>query len=81
MNIKALRKYFDSVEKWPDSVKLDACSTTTQVQQTVERHILVLEANPGNKKFQPYYDRLIKVFNFMNTGEPNISEFLRQSNK
>jgi len=79
MNIKQLKKFFSSVERWPDSIRFDNCSTSNKVEQTVNSHLIIFEANESKPKFQPYYDRLMKMYNFINTGEPNISEFLRQS--
>ena len=81
MNIKQLKAYFETVERWPESIRFDVCSMTNRVEQTVNSHISILEANSGKPRFEPYYNRLIQVYNFMNTGEPNISDFLKQSNK
>ncbi len=79
MNITQLKNYFSSVERWPDSIRFDDCSTTNKVKQTVNSHISILEANSGKPRFEPYYNRLMKVFGIMNTGEPNIQDFLKQS--
>lgn len=79
MNIKQLREWSLSVERWPDSIRFDACSTTKSVKQTVYSHILYLESNSGKPRFEPYYNRLMQVYNMLVNDDANISGFLKQS--
>lgn len=67
MKLSALKDFFNSVEQWPESIRFDACSTTNEVQKTVESHIMMIENNLGKEKFEPYYDRLMQVYNKLNS--------------
>lgn len=49
-----------------NGIKLDVCSTIVDGALFVETHIATLEANPGNKRFMPYYERLIKTIRILN---------------
>lgn len=42
------------------SVKLDACTTVTDIRTFINSHEAILRANSGKKQFMPYYNRLLK---------------------
>lgn len=65
INIDKYKTFFNSVEHWPDSIIIDVCSTVTNVKKMVETHILVIENTASEKLFQPYYDRLLTIYNKM----------------
>ncbi len=43
--------------------RLTKCETITNLPRFIDAHLTVLKANPGNKLFRPYYDRLLKFVN------------------
>ena len=65
MKLPDLETFFKTA-KYPDEIRIDECSTITNVEKMVKSHIKFLKANSGNRKFQPYYDRLILVYRTLN---------------
>lgn len=61
MNLKELENYFNSVEL-PDYIELEGGLIKIETKKTVESHINFLKGNPKNKLYQPYYDRLLKIY-------------------
>ena len=60
-NIKQLEKFFATTELPTVHVRLDKCSTILDCTKMVETHLNVLKSNPKNPLFIPYYNRLIKL--------------------
>ena len=46
---------------FPDKVKISKCEVVTNAPQMIDSHIKILKANPGNRLFMPYYDRLLML--------------------
>lgn len=60
MTLKDLKEFFASVEL-PTEMRLSDYEYITDVQMFVASHINFLEHNSGNKRFMPYYKRLVKL--------------------
>ena len=46
-------------------VQLDSATFVSDVPKFIDTHISFLERNSGNKKFKPYYDRLMKLLLYL----------------
>lgn len=44
-----------------EPIKLDSCTTITDLRKFIKSHLKILKANSGNRTFKPYYDRLKKL--------------------
>ena len=58
MNLTTLKQSLQS-KKLPVSIQLKDGEFVSNVALFVTNHIAVLEANKGNKRFLPYWDRLV----------------------
>ena len=65
MNISELKSYFENA-KLPDSIQLKNGEFIGDVKLFVSGHISVLERNKGNRRFIPYYSRLVELFLLLN---------------
>ena len=61
MNINKLEKFFNSIEL-PNKIILNECEDIKDVPDFIKTHLSYLKGNSGNKRYQPYYDRLFKVY-------------------
>lgn len=68
MKLPELEIFFKTAN-YPDEIRIDECSIITNVEKMVTNHIKFLKANSGNRKYQPYYDRLILVYRTLNQGQ------------
>lgn len=55
-------KTFDFNNPWPQTFDLDKCGKIFDLKKFVDSHIATLKSNPKNKRFEPYYDRLLNVY-------------------
>lgn len=55
--ITELEQFFSSV-KLPDTIKLNQCSTITDINLFIKSHLDTVKGQNGNKRFIPYLDRL-----------------------
>lgn len=62
MTILELETYFNSVEL-PKEMRVSNFEYIHDVKKFVESHLSYLKHNPGNKLFEPYYNRLIELKN------------------
>ncbi len=46
-------------------IHLDKATFITDVPKFIDSHISFLERNSGNKKFLPYYNRLLKLLDLL----------------
>jgi hypothetical protein len=44
---------------FPEQVRISKCEVVTNVPKMIDSHIKILQNNPGNRVFMPYYDRLL----------------------
>ena len=46
-------------------IQLDSATFVSDVPKFIDTHISFLERNSGNKKFLPYYNRLLKLLDLL----------------
>jgi len=57
-DIAGLERYFASIKRPTQPVRLNKCSTITNFSLFIESHISTVKGNNGNKSFLPYLNRL-----------------------
>lgn len=62
MNLNDLEKEYKKIEL-PEQIVMDESTIILNPKQFVSSHISILKSNTGNKRFKPYYDRLLEVYN------------------
>jgi hypothetical protein len=66
MNLEKLNEiiHFYSTYKFEDfkPIKINGCETVTDLRTFVRSHILAIRPNINNPIYQPYFDRLYKVY-------------------
>lgn len=63
--IEELQQFFKSI-KLPERIKLDQCSTITDVPLFVETHLSILRAQNGHQRYLPYKERLVLLRSLLN---------------
>ena len=61
MKLSELKSHFEKANL-PESFVLSESETIHDVKLFVTSHTEVLEANKGNKRFLPYYERLFRFY-------------------
>lgn len=61
MRLSELKSYFETANL-PESFVLSESETIHDVKLFISTHIEALEANKGNKRFLPYYQRLLRFY-------------------
>jgi hypothetical protein len=46
----------------PKSIKIKSDLNIIDCQKFIDSHLTILKANPGNKRFIPYYNRLLLFY-------------------
>jgi hypothetical protein len=67
-NFKELKKRLQPFVNMDNQIRLNQESTITNVGYMISTHVEMLEANPGNRTFMPYYDRLIVLLTLLEAG-------------
>ena len=67
-NFKELKKRPQPFVNMDNQVRLNQESTVTNVGHMIDAHVKMLEANPGNKVYMPYYDRLVMLLTILEAG-------------
>lgn len=49
----------------PKEIQLSAHEKIIDVPKFIEHHYTILISNPKNKRFLPYYERLLKLYNLL----------------
>ena len=65
--IKGLVQYFETSTLPPQPVKLNQCTTVTDVQQFISSHLAIVQANNGKRTFLPYLNRLQSLRQYLTT--------------
>lgn len=60
MTIDKIEEYFKSVDL-PATIQLNEYTFLSDVRKNVDSNISYLRANPGNKRFMPYYNQLVEL--------------------
>lgn len=51
-----------------NQVRLNQESNITNVGEMIKSHVKILDANPGNRAYMPYYDRLVMLLTILEAG-------------
>lgn len=62
IQLSKLIYYFDSISLTDDIIELEPATTILDQKKFLKTHINTLRSNSGNKRFRPYYDRLLKLY-------------------
>lgn len=60
--LKEIEGYFKEYPFSKKSLEINNHTKITDLETFVNSHISILKANPGNKRYLPYYERLYKVY-------------------
>ena len=64
--IAELEHFFKTVTLPTKPVKLNQCSTITDINKFINSHLPIVKAHDGNQGYKPYYDRLLTLKNILN---------------
>ena len=67
-NFKELKKRLQPFVNMDNQIRLNQETTITNVSLMINSHVKMLEANPGNRTFMPYYDRLVMLLTILEAG-------------
>lgn len=68
--LKIIKEYFDKIEFTDDVVKLDQCTTITNLEKFYKSHIEPFSSKQQNKRvLYPYYIRLLKLYYLYTDGK------------
>ena len=67
-NFKELKKRLQPFVNMDNQIRLNQETTITNVSVMINSHVKMLEANPGNRTFMPYYDRLVVLLTILEAG-------------
>ena len=59
--IAELEQFFKTIKLPTDPIRLDKCSTITDMSLFIESHLNICKAQNGNKRYIPYMDGLNEV--------------------
>lgn len=65
---KELKKRLEPFRNMDNAVQISNEAKATNIGLMISTHIDILEANPGNRVFMPYYDRLLAVLRILEGG-------------
>ena len=67
-NFKELKKRLLPFINYEQSVQLNEEAKVQNVGNMINSHVKILEANPGNAGYMPYYDRLVILLTVLEAG-------------
>jgi hypothetical protein len=67
-NFKELKKRLLPFINYEQSIQLNNESKVQNVGNMINSHVKILEANPGNAGYMPYYDRLVMLLTVLESG-------------
>lgn len=65
-DLNDMESFFNIVKLPAGPIKLDKCSTITDVSLFVGSHLSILKAQKGNARYRPYLDKLIELKHIIN---------------
>ena len=68
-NLKRIKAFFESYEHSGEPIKINEAETVVDLDKFLESMYAVLEANSGNSKMMPYFNRLLKVYKIISNGK------------
>ena len=57
-SLDEIEKYFETYNFIGEDVRINECTTVTDLKKFVRSHISILRKNKGNKLYMPYYDKI-----------------------
>jgi len=67
-NFKELKQRLLPFINYEQSIQLNNESKVQNVGNMINSHVKILEANPGNAGYMPYYDRLVMLLTILESG-------------
>lgn len=65
MNLSQIEDFFNKNGIPNGPIRLNVCEVWNEPKKLVSSHIVILKANSGNKAYMPYYNRLIKIVEYV----------------
>lgn len=62
IRLSQLEDHFSALKDKPDNLKLSEGETVLNFEKFIETHLYILKSNAGNKRFMPYYQRLLIAY-------------------
>ena len=59
--IAEMEQFFKVAKLPSEPIRLDSCSTITNIPLFIESHLSIVKAQNGNLRYKPYMDRLIEL--------------------
>ena len=66
---ETIREYLDKIQFDKEAIKLDQGTTITDQEKFYIGHCGYIDGNRGNKRYRPYYDRLVQFYNYYKSRE------------
>lgn len=60
--IDKFEEFFNSIDL-PKEIRINECEYCVDLPKLISTHISCLRANPGNRRYLAYYDRLQLIYN------------------
>lgn len=67
-NFKELKKRLQPFVNMDNQIRLNQETNITNVSLMINSHVKMLEGNPGNRLYMPYYDRLVMLLAILEAG-------------
>jgi hypothetical protein len=61
--IEQLERFFDKINFLSEPIKLDQCSTITDIPLFIQTHLSISKYQSKNRRYRPYFQRLIQFRN------------------
>lgn len=68
--ITKIENYLNSIQLPTKPIKLDQCTTITDLPKFIDNHIAAYKTNLNNPTYKPYLQRLVKLVNILYEKEP-----------
>ncbi len=66
--LSEVKKRLAPFRNYDDKIKISPEATVTSVSKMIDNHVSILEANSGNKRYLPYYERLLMLLKVLESG-------------
>jgi hypothetical protein len=64
--IEELERFFENIKFSSEPIKLDQCSTITDIPLFIKTHLSISKFQSKNRRYRPYFQRLIQFRNIIN---------------
>lgn len=72
MGIDELVKWVETLDAIPSKITLNSFTVITNVPKFFDGHISVLKSHPGDRRYIPFYKRLLKVYKMIVDNDNNV---------